>query len=169
MANFHEHIDALLKKEGGYVETNAEHDRGGRTYAGVSHKSNPDWLGWALLDAGKIDEAKVQVGLVYKNNYWNPLRLDQVNSKIIAETLFSSSVLSGPRTALKLAQRVVGTPDDGLIGPQTLSAINAADPEKFVLKYALVRIDRFVKIVGKNRSQLKFLRGWILRVLRELE
>ena len=169
MADFAKHIDALLAKEGGYVETNASNDKGGRTYAGVSYRSNPKWAGWALLDAGKIEEAKIQVGFVYKDNYWNPLRLDDVTSNDVAEVLFSASVLSGPRTALRLAQRVVGVPADGLIGPQTLSALNAADPEKFVLKYGYVRITRFYEIGRKNPSQRKWFRGWVKRILNELE
>ena len=168
MADFAKHIDALLAKEGGYVETNYKNDRGGRTYAGVSFRSNPKWAGWALLDAGKIEEAKIQVGLVYKANYWNPLGLDKVTADGIAEVLFSSSVLSGPRTALRLAQRVVGVPADGIIGPQTLSALNASDPTLFELRYGYVRINRFYEIGRKNPSQREHFRGWVKRVLNEL-
>ena len=103
MAKFQEHIGSLLAKEGGYVETNAANDKGGRTYAGVSYRSNPKWAGWALLDAGKIDEAKIQVGLVYKDNYWDPLNLDKVTADDVAEVLFSA--FGTIRAAYSLAAR----------------------------------------------------------------
>ena len=116
-----------------------------------------------------VDQAKEEVRKRYKTNYWKPLGLDKVVSYDVAQVLLSSSVLSGPLTALRLAQRVVGVPADGIIGPQTLSALNATDPVLFELRYGFVRIDRFYRIGSKNPSQRKWFRGWVKRILNELE
>ena len=62
--------------------------------------------------------------------------------------------------------RSVGTTPDGRIGPKTLQALNEADPESFVLAYALAKVARYRDIVMRDRSQLKFLLGWINRTLK---
>ena len=170
MANFHDHIEGLIRKEGGYKLVDIPGDRGGRTYAGISERSNPDWPGWILLNQGSDSlHVKAAVHTTYKQKYWDPIRLDQVGSEQVAEMVFSAAVLSGPRTAIRLAQLALEIPADGLIGPQTLKALNDVDAEVFVLRYAIVRIARFSQIVQKNKSQGKFFRGWVNRVLRELE
>ena len=39
------------------------------------------------------------------------------------------------------------------------------DEEKFVLAYALAKIARYRDIVTRDRSQMKFMLGWINRTL----
>ena len=75
----------------------------------------------------------------------------------------------GPATAIKLAQVVVGTTPDGALGPKTMAALNESDPVQFVTAYALAKIARYRDIVLRNRSQEKFLLGWINRTLREAQ
>ena len=70
-------------------------------------------------------------------------------------------------TAVRLAQIVSGATPDGKIGPKTLAALNAMDPDKFALAYALAKLARYRDIVTKDRTQQKFLLGWINRTLRE--
>lgn len=167
MADFSKHIEPLVQKEGGYVDHNVPGDRGGRTYAGIASASNPDWEGWAYLNRGEKPPKEI-VHELYKRRYWDPMLLDRVKSELVAACLFSSCVLSGPRTAVRLAQAVVETTVDGKMGPNTLKFINSADAEKFAMAFALARIARFSRIVQKNKSQGKFFRGWCNRVLREL-
>ena len=169
MANYNIHIEDLIKKEGGYRLSEHPNDRGGKTFAGISYRSNSDWSGWELLNQGKKDEAAALAVDLYKRRYWDALRLDQVRSEEVAAVLFSCCVLSGPRFAIRTAQRVAHSPADGLIGPNTITAINKVDSEKFILAYAIARIAHFKAICAKDRTQLVFLVGWINRVLRELE
>ena len=167
MANFSLHIPGLVQKEGGYISHQVANDRGGLTYAGISINSNPDWSGWQYVNANQ-HPPKELVHSLYKAKYWDVMMLDDVKHEIVASVLFSSCVLSGHRTATRLAQTVVQATVDGAMGPNTMKAINAEDPEKFVMGFSLARIARFCAIVGKNRSQTKFLRGWVLRCLREV-
>ena len=73
---------------------------------------------------------------------------------------------AGVATAVKLAQIVVGTTPDGKFGPKTAAAVNAADPDLFMARYALAKIARYAAIVSKDSSQRAFLLGWINRALR---
>lgn len=59
-------------------------------------------------------------------------------------------------------------PEDGGIGPKTLAALNGCEPELFALKYALAKVSRYAEICNRDRTQSKFLLGWINRTLKEL-
>jgi hypothetical protein len=67
-----------------------------------------------------------------------------------------------------LALHEVGVVPDGAIGPRTLAALNGCDPELFALKYALAKVSRYAEICNRDRTQSKFLLGWINRTLKEL-
>lgn len=163
MAEFLPAFEKVLLAEGGYKLTDIAHDRGGQTYAGITRKSNPDWRGWAYIDAGKTPDAQL-VRDLYRANYWAPVHGDELPQRI-AECLFDFAVNAGPRTAVKLAQLVVGTTPDGVIGPVTVAALNAIAPEVFVAQYTLAKIARYRDIVMRDRTQGKFLLGWLNRAL----
>ena len=119
MANFDEEFDKLILAEGGY--TNDPDDAGGETYLGISRKNNPKWAGWSIIDKEKkngiknitsrlkanknlTDKAK----LLYKQNYWDVLELDNIPSQKIAHQLFDTCVNCGKTVAIRIAQQVIG-------------------------------------------------------------
>lgn len=164
MSEFLPAFEATLLREGGYKLTNVQGDRGKQTYAGISRRWWPNWHGWQDIDAGGEPAAK-HVRAFYKLNFWDPLHLDEVVDQRIAESIYDFGVNADPKVAAKLAQIVVGVTPDGRFGPVTLQALNAADPKMFILGFALAKIARYRDIVAKDRSQLKFLVGWINRSL----
>ena len=169
MADFVHHIDKLIKKEGGYQLTNDPDDRGGRTYAGISERANPRWEGWRLIDKGADGERlKDLVRKRYRLQYWNAIRGDELGSDELAEAMLSCSVLSGPLTATILAQTAVGAKPDGIFGPMTLGAVNSLDIEIFLPRFVLARIARYAAICNDDRSQKKWLLGWLNRSLAEV-
>jgi len=64
---------------------------------------------------------------------------------------------------------VVDATPDGIIGKKTVAKINAYDEALFISNFALSKIARYANIVNKNRSQSKFLLGWINRTLNGLK
>lgn len=166
MADFMPAYEAMIRNEGGYVLHTVLGDRGGMTYAGIARRMNPDWPGWAYLDRGETPPSQL-VRDFYKARYWQSVRGDGLADQRVAQTLFDFAVNAGAKTAVKLAQIVVGTTPDGVLGTKTLAALNAADPDKFVLAYALAKIARYRDIVTRDRTQQKFLLGWISRTLKE--
>ncbi len=157
--------EATMLAEAGYVLHTVKHDRGGQTDAGIARNSWPKWRGWIDVDAGTTPGAD-DVRDFYFVNFWKPLGLDGVNNPRVAATIYDFAVNAGTGTAAKLAQLVVKTTPDGKLGPVTIGAINAMDPEKFILAYALAKVARYRDIVTRDRAQLKFLLGWINRTLK---
>lgn len=166
MADFLPAFESMIRNEGGYVLHNVAGDRGGMTYAGIARNMNPQWPGWKLIDAGQDVPAQL-VRDFYKFDYWDKILGDEIQSQSIAQTIFDFHVNAGT-VARKLAQLVVGVTPDGAFGPKTLAALNAYDPDKFVMAYALAKIARYRDIVTRDRSQSKFLLGWINRALQGL-
>lgn len=164
MNSFLAAFEKMIVREGGYQLTNDPRDRGGQTYAGIARNANPRWPGWAVVDGGGMPSAE-DVRSFYRANYWTPARLDEVADDRIASTLFDFGVNAGVATSVKLAQVVVGTTPDGQVGPKTLSAINAFDPELFLARYTLAKMARYAAIVKRDRSQGVYLLGWINRAL----
>jgi len=170
MANFEPAFQKMIQNEGGFVLHEVKGDTGGMTYAGVARNSWKDWPGWKLIDRGDTDNPEL-TGMVrdfYKEHFWNPIRADGIDEQAVADTLFGFSVNAGRKTAVRIAQAVVGSIQDGAIGPKTIAAINDADVDLFLARYAIGRVARYAAICNKNRSQSKFLLGWVNRTLRTL-
>jgi len=169
MADFNPAFEKMLKDEGGYQLTDIPGDRGGMTYAGIARKPNPDWAGWEFVDRKDFGSATPLVREFYKLHFWDRVRGDDVTNQAIAETIFNFAVNTGVGVASKLAQLIVGTTPDGAIGPKTLERLNICTAEKFLPAYALAKIQRYVNICMKDRSQSKFLLGWVRRSLEGLK
>ena len=166
MADFLPAYEKMIVAEGGYKLTDIANDKGGQTYAGISRKFHPDWQGWKAVDIGQIPATDLVRGF-YRENFWEVVRGDSIMRQDIAESLFSFAVNAGQGTAIKLAQIVVGVTPDGAIGPKTLMAINGIDTDYFRAAFALAKITRYRDIVQRDRSQIKFLLGWINRTLKD--
>lgn len=164
MADFERAYEKTLAKEGGYVLHTVKDDRGGMTYAGISRRAHPHWPGWIVIDRGQEPDADL-VRHFYRLNYWKAIRGDDIARQEISESLFDFAVNAGVKTAVKLAQIVVGTTPDGVIGPKTLQAINALQVDYFRASYTVAKIKRYRDIVAKDRTQMRFLFGWINRAL----
>ncbi len=162
-------LKKLLIHEGGYSNHSA--DRGGETYKGITKKYYGKWDGWAIIDAQEDKEAldsnkdlQKKVADFYYTYYWHKLKCDQMNDPAIAEMIFSTGVNAGKKLAVKKMQRILGVTVDGLIGQNTLRALNSVDINKFIYQYVLELIDFYVEISSKGSNHL-FLKGWCKRAL----
>ncbi len=160
-------FERMIRDEGGYVLHTVEHDRGGMTYAGIARNMHPKWAGWATIDQGGTPPAQL-VRDFYKLHFWDDIKGDQITNQAVASDIFNFYVNTG-RPAKVLAQLVVGATPDGAFGPRTVQMLNDADPEKFVLSYAIAKITRYRDIVTRDRTQMKFILGWLNRTLSGLK
>lgn len=170
MADFLKAFEKAIIAEGGYKLHTVKHDTGGMTYAGIARKHNPHWHGWSWIDRGDVPPSDL-VRDFYREGWWNPIMGDQIHDQDVAYTIYSfatnSSAYKRPTVAVKLVQATVGTTPDGAFGPKTLAAVNDMEPRLFLALYALARLARYEAIVRRNRTQGKFLLGWLSRTLRE--
>jgi lysozyme family protein len=150
----------LIGYEGGSAEDAG--DRGGQTRWGISKRSYPtvDVLNLTLEQAKQI----------YLRDYWAPMRLDEVRDGAVAAEIFEQAVNFGLRGAagnLQTALHYLGlsVKRDGVIGPETLAAVNQLKDAKALLKTLNgVQFMRYLEIVSADPAQKKFARGWLRRV-----
>lgn len=121
-SNFSRALEIVLENEGGYV--NDPRDRGGATNKGITQKTYQDWLNKNKLqgDIQHIPDDHLQS--IYRE-YWDAIHGDQL-PELIAIQMFDFAVNSGPKRAIKALQSAIGTKIDGVIGPQTQKALQAA-------------------------------------------
>ena len=154
MANFEKAIPFLLEKEGGL--SNDKNDKGGLTKYGISQAAYPKLNIKALT--------KEQAAAIYKSDYWDKMSLDKVESQLKASLLFEMGVNFGIITVAKMAQVLVKVDDDGIIGKDTLAAINAFEENIFIPSLKLVAIDKYRRICNNDKTQKGFLLGWLNRI-----
>ena len=174
MAIFEIAYKKTLAHEGGYV--NDPDDSGGETYKGVARAMHKDWTGWAIIDAAKNDSTfpknldnneKLNEAIqdFYEKKFWNPIKATDIQSQLVAESIFDFGVNAGVKTSAKLAQKVVGVVQDGSIGPITLRALNSFNKKHFLSAFIVEKIRRYVEIIEKRPVTKKYLYGWIRRAL----
>ncbi len=148
----------ILKWEGGF--TNNPLDKGGPTMKGVT-------IGTFRKFYGK-DATVVQLKLIsdaqwlriFKEGYWDKCRADEIASQSVADAIVDWAYNSGPATAAKQVQAILGVTVDGAVGPKTIAAINASEPRVLFDKIQAARGAFFDAIVRRNPSQRTFLKGW---------
>lgn len=155
-------IDGIIEREGGDVITDDPTDAGGRTRYGISERAHPE--AWR-----RGPPTREQARDIYMRVYVSPFApLTNIGiDERIRVALIDDAVMSGPKTAIKSLQHVLGVPADGVIGPQTIGAVVRANSDGHWLLTRLVqaRALRIARIVQADVSQVKFLSGWITRVL----
>lgn len=158
MADFDVAVSKTIIHEGGSRITNDPDDSGGLTKYGISQRSYPD------VDIRNLSEQQAKD--IYKRDYWDKVKADEINSQAVAANIFDTAVNMGPRTASRLAQIALDLqPVDGIIGKQSIAALNAKDEEVFIAEYTIAKIARYAHICNKNKSQKKYLLGWVNRAL----
>jgi lysozyme family protein len=173
MANFKEAYEKyILPNEGGYGWLSG--DSGGETYAGIARNYNPNWDGWAIIDLEKQSKnggnplpnntkipSVMDKVFLYYNNLWDKNYMGIINSQNIANTLFDMLVNAGGN-GVKLIQRIINTTPDGVMGPNTVSAINRyPDQVKLYNSYNDARREYYNNLALKYPQ---FIKGWLNRL-----
>jgi len=156
--NFDAAFHKLLGHEGGFVDHPA--DPGGATRWGVTERVAREH-GYT----GSMRELPVEVAKdIYRKDYWDRVRAEELPAAV-RYAVFDAAVNSGVGQAARWLQRALGVADDGKIGPMTLRAAQAAEPEALLRKMLAQRL-RFMTNLSNWPS---FSRGWARRVADLLE
>ena len=166
MDRFEKIFDYLLRVEGGY--SNDENDKGGKTKYGIIKEEARDFGYKGDMQDLTIDFAKN----IYLKKCYLGNKLDKVVNDKVALSICDWAVNSG-RNGTKNAQIAINQLTnanldvDGIIGNKTLEALNAADPEKFLEVYHNLQRIYYKGKVEADRTQERFLTGWLNRVQRK--
>ncbi len=167
---FDNRIKQVINTEGGFV--NRGTDKGGATNKGIAWDT---WKANAKSVLGvepTLDNLKnltdAQAKEIYRYKFWDAIDADQINDGDVRYLLFDFYVNS-KGWAIKKIQRTLNTMGnhlivDGGMGPNTLRAINKADPVQLYNGLKKARVDFFHKIVKNDSTQKANLKGWLNRM-----
>lgn len=155
--NFDDALAAVLKHEGGYV--NHPQDPGGMTNLGVTKRVWEAWVGKTVSEADMRALTPALVAPMYRKQYWDAVRGDELPSGL-DYLMFDFAINAGVSRAIRTMQRAVNATPDGVIGPRTMAAVRAADPDDLIDKFSAEK-EAFYRSLPTFAT---FGRGWLRRV-----
>ncbi len=171
MADFEPAYKKEKRWEGGFVDH--PNDKGLMTYAGITQKYNSDWPGWNFI-WGKLDYGRIKHNTIFPEleplvkqfyeDLWNKNNYSQIKDQNVANLLFDFGVNSGQKTAIKEIQKLVGVSSDGVMGKNTITAINASNAKSLFDKLWKRREEFYNAIIARDPSQKVFEKGWKARL-----
>ncbi len=149
----------VFEEEGGYVNHPA--DPGGHTNMGITLATLSAWMGTKASAADIRNLSQKTAADIYKKNYWDKIAGDVLPAGI-DYAVFDFAINSGPARAAKALQKIAGTSQDGIIGDQTLSALNLRDPASVINNLCDLR-QNWLQTLSAFKT---FGKGWTARVKR---
>lgn len=151
--NFETAFTKLLGHEGGY--SNNPKDPGGETMWGITaavarahgYKGQMRALPQAVAQA------------IYRKDYWDAVQADKLPAAV-RYPVFDAAVNSGVRQATLWLQFALGVVLDGVIGPRTLAAAQAADGAAL----ASAMLGARLKFMTNLSTWPTFGKGWARRI-----
>ncbi len=194
MADFEISIKKTLANEGGDKYTETEGDSGGATKYGISLRFLTDILetksGQSFFNATfyypilpRHDRKVIiqtltlnQAKEIYRVFFWDANRYGEIEDQSIAEKVFDMAVLMGAPRANRCLQRSLfedgygeESDIDGIIGPMTIGMIDLAIATEYIIDLQQILkcnfTKHFISLCNKDKSQSKFLLGWLNRVM----
>lgn len=200
-ANFLAAYTATMSHEGRYSNNPA--DKGGETWKGIARKIWPLWGGWAIIDQAKKTTSTISqlntalnadgkleemVRKFYEDNFFNALKLEQVNEPDVVLEIFDTAVNQGTGAAGKYLQTALNLLNDngrhykdivvdGQPGRMTIEAYQAymntsrlpgRNQERNVKTLLKVlnglQFEKYKDICTANPGQETFFYGWMNRI-----
>ena len=152
MGKFSDALPILQKSEGGYI--NHKNDRGGATNYGVTNAVFCDAQRVGIISKDIVEVkniTKEDAAKIFKEMYWKEIHGDDL-PRDLSIAVFDMAINSGPQTAIKTLQYVLGVISDGAIGPNTLLAIDNYKGN-LLDDYFKAREQKYESIVKRRESQ----------------
>lgn len=171
MDNFQYALEKTFRWEGGYQDN--PNDPGNFNSAGVNIGTNLG-ISAPVLEKhlGRVPTREDMLTLshdiaaeIYRRDYWKAVRAGEILNRDLAALLFDMAVNHGPRSAIRTAQRAVGTKADGKMGPVTLAALNRGNPARIIAAMVDARVNLYRQIVNRRPNMQVFYKGWLKRAL----
>ena len=162
---FDQAFERLIGHEGKF--TNDRQDRGNWTTGvigkgelkgtkyGISAMTYPD------LDIKSL--SLQQAKKIYKRDWWDKINADQIDTALVFQ-VWDFAINAGMGTAKRKLQKAVGVAEDGMIGKQTIQAINNTELNDVLMKFNAERLKYYTSLSTWSR----YGKGWTLRVAGQL-
>ena len=168
-ASFDEAVKLVLVNEGGL--TDDPRDKGGTTNYGITKVDLFTAIADGIVPHGTtiVSLTKPQAIDIYKELYWDKLKLDKILTQSIANKILDVSVNLGLRWGVIVLQRAIRSAaglalvEDGILGPKTLEAVNLAPAATLLAAYRSEQASYYRCVVNSNHSQECFFKGWLNR------
>ena len=149
-------ITHVLASEGGFTDDPV--DRGGRTNFGIT-QATADVYGFG--DVAQLTQASARAAYRSMFAKWG---IDKVTDASAFALVADCCVNHGQGRSIGWLQSAVGLVPDGSIGPKSIAAFAAVTAWEPVYASILARRVQFYgAIVEKDRTQAKFIFGWLNR------
>ncbi len=164
MASFEKYYPRLKKWEGGYAVLAG--DSGGCTNHGIAYNYNKHLIKDYNQD-GKVDCEDVRLmpledaKRITKTKYWDTVQADRIKTQEVAEMLVDWVYNAGIDRPVRKLQAILGLPQDGIFGENTLKALNNANQKQLYEDLFKAR-EQFYRNLGVSMPQ--FLQGWLNRL-----
>lgn len=145
-------------------------DPGGQTAGGISRRYHPQARVWQLVDAGITSgpEYEAAVHEFYDEKYQADF---EILPRRLRAVFVDAAVNMGRVYAVQCLQdalcRIAGTDYvdiDGVMGPQTMTAVKHCDPSAVAFCMCALRLAEYGRRGRRGDSRRDFLDGWINRV-----
>ena len=155
MTAFDDAFTQLIGNEGGYSNNPA--DPGGETMWGITKRvAVANGYTGAMQDLPQ-DTAKA----IAKSEYWDRYSCDSFDPRLGFQ-VFDAAYNGGP--AARWLQEAAEVQPDGVIGPVTIAAVNAADPLRIIMRFNSYRLTYLASL----DTFPTFGRGWANRIAHNL-
>lgn len=153
-------VEVVLRHEGGYV--NDPSDPGGETKYGISKRSYPH------LDIANL--TREEAIAIYRRDWWERYRMGEIEDVAIASKVLDVFVNVGPIQGATIVQRALHACGrrhviiDGIIGTQTITAINDVKPRAMLLAAIRAEAAAYYRGLVAQRPELqRYEKGWLNR------
>lgn len=153
----------LRAKKVGYA--NDPLDNGGATMVGVTIGTYRSYCRYKGKKSPSVADLKAMPYKEWRDilhtMFWSKWKADLIEDQKVANMVVDWVWASGAGT-IKRVQALLNVTQDGIVGPKTIAALNAA--KDISVKVYQARKSFFEAIVKRNPSQKKWLKGWMNRL-----
>ncbi len=165
MSRFESAFAIVVGHEGGFDRSPLDPGNwtGGRVGAGalvgtkfgVSAAAYPD----RAIAALTLDDAQA----IFRDDYWEPVAADRLPAAL-ALLVFDAAVNNGPARAARWLQTATGATPDGIVGPHTLAAVEAAVSRETLPSLCAEYLAERLSFMAALPTWRRFGRGWSRRL-----
>jgi lysozyme family protein len=160
-------IDAILLREGGYVDHAS--DRGGVTNFGITLATLANYRGRPVIPSDVEHMTESEARTIYRERYIEAPGFSAIADADLRALLVDMGVNHGPANAIKMLQRAIKCEPDGALGPVTLAALNSLSARSVRARVTAQRAKFYGALISAHPEQAVFAAGWMARLSEFIE